>query len=114
MRIKESHKKQFVRTENDCDTIVKLIQGIQWFKVIKLTEILRHMKENLDMKKQEIGYLTSRYKKNFKCRERFRKRKAFLRKDSRPYAKILLDKIEAYGLLDSRASITILGKGARI
>lgn len=63
MRIKESHKKQFVRTENDCDTIVKLIQGIQWFKVIKLTEILRHMKENLDMKKQEIGYLTSRYKK---------------------------------------------------
>lgn len=63
--LKKAIKKQFVRTENDCDTIVKLIQGIQWFKVIKLTEILRYMKENLDMKKQEIGYLTSRYKNKF-------------------------------------------------
>lgn len=60
-------------------------------------------------------------KKIIKCRERFRKRKAFAKsieatcindnQDSRPYAKIYLGELKLFGLLDSGASISVLGKG---
>lgn len=55
-----------------------------------------------------------------KCRDRYRKRREFARiiestvinemKDNRPYAKVAFGPIEVFGLLDSGASISVLGK----
>lgn len=57
-----------------------------------------------------------------KCRERYKKRRAFARivettvldevRDNRPYAKINLGTVELFGLLDSGASKSVLGKGS--
>lgn len=59
-------------------------------------------------------------KKLKKCRERFKKRKYFSKviesttindqNDGRPYARIHLGNLEIFGLLDSGASISVLGK----
>lgn len=56
-----------------------------------------------------------------KCRERYKKRKFYGKilestviddsNDERPYARIRLGNIEVFGLLDSGASVSVLGKG---
>lgn len=60
--------------------------------------------------------------KIIKCRDRYRKRKGYSKilestiidenRDNRPYAKIRIGSTEIFGLLDSGASISVLGKNS--
>lgn len=84
------------------------------------SEFLHGRKLEAERQQQRL-YNKSRLSKRIrKCRDRFCKRRILRRmvasttinetNDNRPYAKVILGSIEVFGLLDSGASVSVLGK----
>lgn len=101
-------------------------------QVVVSDEVNKNSMPSLSLHQRKLKYEAARNrilgrsfisKKISKCRERFQKRKGFSKvletavldegKDNRPYAKVRLFDVEVFGLLDSGASISVMGKDCR-